>query len=184
MVVSCQTITVPAACAPGWVCEPGFTGYKNDGCGHREADPVCLPAPPPPTGQYAAIDGSTPIGTAVCIKYPSFSDGPHTGVIQGGWQGYAYDVYDNVRGEVLQMPYKYLIIGACPVEVQYAAADGSTPNGTAVCIVSISTNATITGILISAYYPLKYQVQYPSVYSSTGIAIEYYYPGNLRFGVC
>ena len=165
MAISCQTITVPSSppvCAPGWVCEPGFTGYKNDGCGHREADPVCLPAPPPPTGQYAANDGSTPIGTVVCIKYPSFSDGPHTGVIQGGWQGYAYDVYDNVRNEILQMPYIYLIIGACiTASVPILAVPGE-PIGTVVCAKNSITDTvgTLTGTIVGYDRTFYYIVQF------------------------
>jgi hypothetical protein len=32
-------------CVPGWLCEPGQTGYEIDGCGNRRTNPACNPSP-------------------------------------------------------------------------------------------------------------------------------------------
>jgi len=55
-------------------------------------------------------------------------------------------------------------------QIQNAAANGSTPTGTVVCIISVTQLATITG-----WNGSKYQTSYQG---------NFYYPINLRLGVC
>lgn len=166
-----QYCTYIPPCAPGWICEMPLNGYKNDGCGNRAADSACNPPPPPPTGQYAANDGSTPIGTAVCIIYPSF-DSPHPGIIQGGWQGYAYDVYDNIRGEILQMPYKYLVIGTdcvytppcSPTWACETPLNGYSSDGCGNRVVSAGCNPLAQYTLAGNYRGYNYYTQAGDAY--------------------
>jgi hypothetical protein len=87
-----------------------------------------------------------------------------------------YDVNNN---GVVDSGDATLLMSGTPLRalITYAAADGSTPVGTAVCVVSMGSNGTITGTIMVGGL-LKYGVNIP------GYMIVYMYPNNITIGAC
>lgn len=82
----------------------------KDGKSHSIcADSICTSYT---TSLLSLQDGTAPVGTPVCIVYPSF-ESPHSGIIKGNWTGYAYNVLDETSNTIIQMPWIYLTLESC-----------------------------------------------------------------------
>ena len=130
------TITVEIPCTPSWQCIQPLMGWMSDGCGNMKQDSSCNPVTIYPNGTRVKIISTDP-------NYIYLTS--YTGTITDYYSpnGNYYITYDTPN--TLGWTGSWLTPGIHFVLI--AAADGSTPKGTIVCIINIYgiTPGTIWG---------------------------------------